>query len=935
MAYVVRAKTANPEAPGLNVYPSSKFFVKLLRKNFYTFTAVALSAFVFAMVWSQMGSNVFPPGDDPGNWLKRVNALAGKTYPLWDESILSYPPFFFVICHAISTILGDSLVALKLAAALAFSAIPLTTYTLSRKMAGSPMAGLASALIVAFFPAHYEMLWWGAYPNLLAVALMPIALLALFEAQGGSLRYLCLAIIFGALLLTAHHLTFIVYVASLVMVTLASVVERDRKSLWVNMLTLAVILALSVFYWYLVGSAYVLQNPLIWRPGALTIDSLLWLFKDPFLLYLTLAMSIAGLAQLFFDGRFKGLTLTLGWLMASLLLTQVHYLGVSIEHVRFLFLMVIPLSILASAPLTHVRRCVGISKVFGENPAYDVEIQVKKAIAVVMLLIVLLVTPLQGLNTSGRAYAHYIWASRYGDQERLQVLDWIRQNTSQEATVVSDFHLGRWVEGYAERRALFPMPPESIYVRSEFERFQVADAIMGSSHQLANEYVKLDEWQPVSNEFSPLISLSWGARYAELIYINDAFVRVNLTRDGKTWIEAPYNAWLYQSKWLERSSESARLQLLFRTMGLLIEKVLHMQAGQPEAVITYRVEPKRDVTLNTLSMNVYLMWGRTLHQAEVNENRATLITDAGGVELSFMGNLLKLEVGKDEEFNQDRVQAQFRAEPNRAEIGVIVTVLNPQSSWMRGVWAASSSELEREYGVTHIAIPKASHAAQRFKAGLPEGPVVYVDDAFARMILTEGERQWTEAPYKARVLSEETKALGEAKVFVTSYETIGLYIDKTIVQRSSSLEVRYGVKAKEGVLLQRFQLSVWLAWGRTVSDAEVQGGKMLLVTDAGALEIAPAGKVLEVAYGLDEEFRVPRILINYALKSEQDEVSLTVTSLNEGSTVEAQVDATTRPFMEASDKTMILIKARHYREVFRGSEVVIYEAPKHSLTSSN
>jgi len=421
-----------------------------------------------------------------------------------------------------------------------------------------------------------------------------------------------------------------------------------------------------------------------------------------------------------------------------------------------------------------------------------------------------------------------------------------------------------------------------------------------------------------------------GTRYVELLAMDNAFVSVKLTKNGKTWTEDPNNASLYQCKWLERSSEGARLQLLFRTTGLIIEKELDVQAKQHTTVVTYRVEPKQNVTLNSISLNLYLVpW--EYEEEELGKGRLNkLITDIGSVELAYVGKLLKLELGGDKWFNRtvNKFHVEFKPKSEKAEIKVIVTAQNPQSSWVRGVWAVSSSELEREYGVTHIALPISSYEAQRFKASLPGGPAVYVDDAFAGVIFMKAGHQWMEAPYKAKVLNEETKTLGEVKVYVTTYETLSLYINKTIVQRGSSLEVRYGVKAKEDALLQRFQLSVWLAPGRMVSDAEVQGGKTLLVTDAGALEIVPVGEVLDMTRGLDEELRMSRILISYSLKPAQDQVSLAITSLNEGSTIETQVDVTTRPIMVASDKTTVMIRARRYKEVFRGTEIAIYEAPR-------
>jgi hypothetical protein len=47
-----------------------------------------------ALIGAKMFTEYLPPGDDPGNWLKRINAFLGNTYPLWSENLASYPPLF-------------------------------------------------------------------------------------------------------------------------------------------------------------------------------------------------------------------------------------------------------------------------------------------------------------------------------------------------------------------------------------------------------------------------------------------------------------------------------------------------------------------------------------------------------------------------------------------------------------------------------------------------------------------------------------------------------------------------------------------------------------------------------------------------------------------------------------------------------------------------
>jgi len=891
--------------------------VELLKKNKSTIAAISLSIISFVTVWLQMTSNVFPPGDDPGNWLKRVNALAGTTYPLWDETVFTYPPLFFAVTYIISLLLGSRLAALKLVAALVFSSIPFATFLFARRATRSSAVGLATAWIMTFFPGQFEMLWWGAYPNLLAISIMSIALLTLLLAQEGSPRNLVLAVIFGSLVLFTHHLTSLVYLSTLTIVFLVSVAMREKRAAKANFLVLALEVLIFVGIWYASLSSYITRNPLISKPGTLTLSSLLSLFKDFNLLLLGLASAVLGVVQLLFLKRLREMVPVLAWLSSALLLTQLHLLGIVIDYNRFLYMMNIPLAILASASFLHLKDCVKISK--GKEETYEVEVQVERAIPVIIVSILLVFTPFQGVVANQRAYDYFMRATGYSNEGRLQALDWIKQNTSENATIVSDFNFGRWVEGYGERRALFPHPAGLAFIRSEFIRYQAADAIMGSNYQLANKYLKLDEWQPVSTEFSPLVSTFQGARYVGLVYMSDSFNRINVTRDEKTWIEAPCNAWLYESRWLERSDKEARLQISLGTMGLMLEKELELQAEQTYANVTYRMTPRPDVALNTVSINVFLMWGRSLVDHEVKGNEVTLSTDVGEVKVKFLGEVLKLEVGKDPEYNQDRVYAEFRCEPRWAEVGVVFEVLAPQSSWIDGVQAACARDLEGDYYVTHVALPTESYYADRYGSELPEGEVVYIDDCYARVTFVKAGSQWVEVPYGVRVIDE--------KDGTTSYETIALYLNKTIVQHGPQVDVTYEIKGKEGVALKRFELLVWLCWERYVSDVSVEDGRVLLVTDAGALRIEPVGKVLNVSYGLDEEFHQPRVLIVYELDPDQDMASVAFVSTNEGSRLSVQLEKTARPLMEGSDRANINVTVSRHSEVFRNNEVVIFETP--------
>jgi len=872
-----------------------------LGKNYRLLTVAAVSSLLFMLVLRQMDGNP--------------------------------PSLFYVIYRTISLAVGDGLTALKLSGALAFAAMLLSTFMFAKGVTESSIAGLGASLMVSFSAAQFEMLWQGAYPSLLGLAFTSLALLMFLRAQRKDDKLTFAAVILGGLVLASRQLAFLVYLVTLVAMSLIVVAFREKASLPVNLSVVGALLLLSVLYRFLVGFGCMLQDSALGtQVGYSSLDAAFGLFKSMYLLFLIGVLAVVGSVQLFLAKRSLELSTVLVWLSSSLLLP--HFLGLPADVQGLLYLSIVPLCTLCTIPLLCVRGSVVVSKDVGNDPVYEVEIRVGPAGLAALTLVALLVTPVVGLAGGGSAYANYAWTSTHDDQEEMRVLDWIKGNAAENATIVSDFDLGRWVECYAQRKALFTIPSEAIPTGAEFERSLAADAIVNSCYQLANTHMKLDDTQPMSDRFSPRISVFKGIGYTPLLYIDSSFVRANFTRDERTWIEAPYKAWYYQSQWLERSGEKAVLQHSFETLGLLFAEKLSLEADKPVTSIRFAILAKENVSLNSASMAIWLDWDRWLLDSEINGSRVRIVTDIGKMELSFVGYVAKIEIGRDEEFNQNRILVGFHSPPDRCEVGVDIRVLNADFSWIGPVWSASSTELEQKYGVELIAVPKCSVDAERLRARPPQGQVLYVDDAFVRVVFEKAGHEWIEAPYRAKVLWEENRSLQGGSSRITAFETGGLYINKTTIQMGSNFTITYDVEAKEGVSLERLLLPVWLVWGRTVSDARVENSRVTLVTDSGTLRLTPSKEGLKICnttdgcYGLDEEYHQPRMLIQYSLGSHRGTASLTFEALNEGSKVSTRVDLTSRPIMNGSDRTWIASQNNAYTEVFTGNELSLFEVPK-------
>jgi len=102
-----------------------------------------------ALIGVKMFTNYLPTGDDPGNWLKRINAFLGNTYTLWNEGLVSYPPLFHMVGAFLTLFSGDPVVAMKVSALLSLMLIPITSGWFAYKISGSRQLSVITSLVVS------------------------------------------------------------------------------------------------------------------------------------------------------------------------------------------------------------------------------------------------------------------------------------------------------------------------------------------------------------------------------------------------------------------------------------------------------------------------------------------------------------------------------------------------------------------------------------------------------------------------------------------------------------------------------------------------------------------------------------------------------------------------------------------------------------------
>ena len=145
--------------------------------NVLVVLAIALAVLLPVVI---IGALLFPRAlpwwMDGGDWLKRVNAILGNSYPMWNQTTFQYPPLFFVLVAALSGLLGE-VRSLEVWSLIAYALVPLVTYFFMKELFKDRVVAVAGAWLTGFTPIWFEMFGWGGYPDLLGLAMLAFGFL--------------------------------------------------------------------------------------------------------------------------------------------------------------------------------------------------------------------------------------------------------------------------------------------------------------------------------------------------------------------------------------------------------------------------------------------------------------------------------------------------------------------------------------------------------------------------------------------------------------------------------------------------------------------------------------------------------------------------------------------------------------------------------------
>jgi len=156
------------------------------------------------------------------------------------------------------------------------------------------------------------------------------------------------------------------------------------------------------------------------------------------------------------------------------------------------------------------------------------------------------------------------------------------------------------------------------------------------------------------------------------LIIKDSFNRILFDAYGTKWVEAPSSG---KVPFDENITDGVRL-IEYETDGLRINKTLTESDQSIE--VRYAVAPKANPSsLISMNLTIWISWDALLLDYALEGNVVKLKLGFGDLEIRFIGNLTRVEVGPDPEYGQNRVQAALRLRSEADEVGVNISSLKP------------------------------------------------------------------------------------------------------------------------------------------------------------------------------------------------------------------------------------------------------------------
>lgn len=506
-------------------YPLVNFQIRIERvlrwHSVFLFAILASTAFVAYL--RIVPSLAFQSaGGDYGHYLIGANWYSGQDRS--GEGPFD-PPLVPLVIVALTPFLGRIGTLQVLGPLAAASLVPAATYLLARFVPRS--VALLAASVFALWQTFTDLITYGGVTNLLGISLS----LVFFRIFFGALELPRVGLLpskidfaaagLAALVVSTHHVTaFVTGATVLVWVATRLLQDRQRRRAiaWTALRTGCLSAVLSLVYLpYLLG---LLMSDIsaglglrLTASGILDVIALVWRFTPQ------LWIAFVVLDVLVFARFLPGSTFA-SFAFALLSTPMILFLTALASHpMRTLFFEQFPIIFLA---------CCWLMKdpsYFRPRPLPGVALRIAQASCIVLLLVSfpILLATVGEIESAGMTVTH-----RFLKPGTFQAFDWIAKNTPVDATVAVDggsafeynerwkgLALGWWLEGYANRRAIYTANPALVPFQAKWPDVRDANRMFAGDTVFEDGMLRVADSFPDDDGSVPMISSGYFGDYHE------------------------------------------------------------------------------------------------------------------------------------------------------------------------------------------------------------------------------------------------------------------------------------------------------------------------------------------------------------------------------------------------------------------------------------
>jgi len=440
-----------------------------------------------------------------------------------------------------------------------------------------------------------------------------------------------------------------------------------------------------------------------------------------------------------------------------------------------------------------------------------------------------------------------------------KTIEWFSENATNENTLVlGDLSLLPWIP----RRVPNVEP-------------RILEAWCSTTFRIENGYIRADEWEPFSPSRAPLISIYNGSAFEKIIYIDDSYVRLKLTRNGKTWVESPYGM-----KFIDYECRRGKVILIFQSLWLRVVKTIVLDENYPRINITYYFETLQNITIDKVTAYLWSAWGTSIDKYDKALLNIYMLI-AGEHVIFYLPENATVRLIKTRG-QQDRVILEVPVRSIKYSLKLVLEFPSAKRSPYPPLTTSLFEFLKRKNNAEKYIVDVADKRKPPKYTSLQAmtSKILYTVDAFntvevwvkeyrklfhisdayvkAELYVKQNDTltgPWIETPFNSKVVRE---TITENELYVT-FETPGLFIEKTFAQEEGKYEIRYSFKPKENIVLKNVEVYLWLDLEPSTHVINVNSSVLDLVFSNILFEPKPS----MIKITKDPEYGSPIVAIRY------------------------------------------------------------------------